>query len=185
MDTGAPPQVGLAGRAGLEQRVEQPMVVAARTDPRLEKTRKLATNRHPHQLLFQASPQTIAYALTDSPVGQLAFLAEKFTQWAGPATPVPDKVILTDVMHYWAAGTAGSSARLVKESGLGSGPVTRGAPLGVAVLPHDIVQPIRPLAEERYDVRHWTEFPRGGHFAAIEVPELLAADIEEFFELLR
>jgi pimeloyl-ACP methyl ester carboxylesterase len=157
---------------------------SAADQERLEQTRQRAANRHPHQVLFQASPQTLAYALTDSPVGQLAFLAEKFTQWADPATPVPDEVILTDVMHYWATGTAASSSRLVKETGLGTGPIRCPAPLGVAVLPHDIVQSIRPLVEQRHDVRHWTEFPRGGHFAALEVPGLLAADIGEFFGAL-
>jgi pimeloyl-ACP methyl ester carboxylesterase len=151
-------------------------------EERLEKTRKLAANRHPHQILFAATPQTIAYALTDSPVGQLAFIAEKFAAWAGPDTQVPDDVILTDVMHYWLTGTAGSSARLVKESGLGSGPTPCPAPLGVAVLPYDIVQSIRPLVEMRHDVRRWTEYPRGGHFAALEVPELLADDITAFFD---
>jgi hypothetical protein len=132
--------------------------------------------------MFAATPQTVGYALTDSPVGQLAFLAEKFDAWAGPGTPVPDDVILTDVMHYWLTGTATSSARLVKEST--RAPVDCPAPLGVAVLPHDIVQSIRPLVELRHDVRRWTEYPRGGHFAALEVPELLAADVTAFFDAL-
>jgi epoxide hydrolase len=150
---------------------------------RLEKTRKLAANRHPHQVLFAAAPQTIAYALNDSPVGQLAFLAEKFHQWADPAHPIPDEVVIADVMHYWLTGTAGSSSRLVKETGLGGGPIPCPAPLGVAVLPHDIVQPVRALVDQRHDVRQWTEFPSGGHFPALEVPELLAADITAFFRV--
>ncbi|GIM93357.1 epoxide hydrolase family protein [Paractinoplanes toevensis] len=148
---------------------------------RLEKTRALAANRHPHQILFAATPQTFAYALTDSPVGQLAFLAEKFTTWADPSFAIPDEAILDDVMHYWLTRTAGSSSRLVKESGLGAGPIPCPVPLGVAVLPHDIVQPVRPLVDLRHDVRRWSEFPRGGHFAALEVPGLLAADIVAFF----
>jgi pimeloyl-ACP methyl ester carboxylesterase len=151
---------------------------------RLAKTRKLAANRHPHQIIFAAAPQTIAYAFTDSPVGQLAFLAEKFKLWADPHRPVSDEAILTDVMHYWITGTGGSSSRLVRESGLASGPIPCPAPLGVAVLPHDIVQPVRPLVDLRHDVRQWTEFPAGGHFAALEVPELLAADITAFFGTL-
>jgi pimeloyl-ACP methyl ester carboxylesterase len=53
--------------------------------------------------------------------------------------------------------------------------------MAVAVLPHDIVQSVRPLAEQRYDIRQWTEFPRGGHFAGLEVPDLLADDITRFF----
>jgi epoxide hydrolase len=145
---------------------------------RLDRTLALAANRHPHQVLFAAMPQTIAYALTDSPVGLMAFIADKFDRWADPAGPIADEVILTDVMHYWLTGTAGSSARLIKESGP---VVTCPAPLGVAVLPRDIVQSIRPLVEQRHDVRQWSEFPRGGHFAALEVPDLLAADIIAFF----
>jgi pimeloyl-ACP methyl ester carboxylesterase len=147
---------------------------------RLEKTMRLAANRHPHQIMFASRPQTLAYAFTDSPVGQLAFLAEKFTEWSDPAAPVGDDAILTDVMHYWITRTAGSSSRLVKESGLG-GPLDCPVPLAVAVLPHDIVQSIRPLAEPRYDIKRWTEYPRGGHFAALEVPDLLAADVTAFF----
>lgn len=150
-------------------------------EARLARTRELAAHRHPHQVQFAAAPQTLAYAFTDSPVGQLAFLAEKFTMWADPATPVADGVILDDVMHYWLTRTAASSSRLVKESGLGAGPIPCPVPLGVAVLPRDIVQSVRPLAEVRHDVRQWSEFPRGGHFAALEVPDLLAADVVSFF----
>ncbi len=149
---------------------------------RLEKIRRLAANRHPHQVLFAATPQTIAYALNDSPAGLLAFLAEKFDAWAGPDTAAPDETIVSDVMLYWLTGTAGSAARLIKESGLRAGPIPCVAPLGVAVLPHDIVQSIRPLAEVGRDIRRWTEYPRGGHFAALEVPSLLAADITAFFD---
>jgi epoxide hydrolase len=158
--------------------------LSATDQNRLEKTRALAANRHPHQVFFAATPQTVGYALTDSPVGQLAFLAEKFTTWSDPAHPIPDETILDDVMHYWLTRTAGSSSRLIKESGLGSGPIPCPAPLGVAVLPHDIVQSIRPLVELRHDVRQWSEFSRGGHFAALEVPDLLAADIAAFFKAL-
>ncbi|MEV4277991.1 epoxide hydrolase family protein [Actinoplanes xinjiangensis] len=145
---------------------------------RLAKTMRLAAERHPHQILFAATPQTPAYALNDSPAGLLAFLGEKFDTWADPATPVPDDRIVADVAHHWLFRTAGSAARLVKESGP---PETNGVPLGVAVLPRDIVQSVRPLAEQRANIVHWTEFPRGGHFAALEVPDLFAADVTAFF----
>ncbi|MBG0561275.1 epoxide hydrolase family protein [Actinoplanes aureus] len=151
---------------------------------RLEKTMRLAANRHPHQILFAATPQTPAYALNDSPAGQLAFLAEKFHTWADPATPVPDDRIVANVAHHWFMGTAGSAARLIKESGLAGVRPPCPAPLGVAVLPGDIVQSVRPLAEQRLDIRHWTEFERGGHFAALEVPDAFAADVTTFFRTL-
>lgn len=58
-------------------------------------------------------------------------------------------------------------------------------PVGVVVLPYDILQSVRPLAEQDYDIVHWTEFDRGGHFSGLEVPDLLAADIRDFFHALR
>ncbi|MDI6104862.1 epoxide hydrolase [Actinoplanes sp. NEAU-A12] len=151
---------------------------------RLAKTMRLATNRHPHQILFAATPQTPAYALNDSPAGLLAFMAEKFDTWADPATPVPDDRVVANIGHHWLFGTAGSAARLVKESGLDGPPPPCPVPLGVAVLPGDIVQSVRPLAERRDTITHWTEFPRGGHFAALEVPELFTADVTAFFRTL-
>jgi pimeloyl-ACP methyl ester carboxylesterase len=145
---------------------------------RAERTAAFAANRPGYQVLHATRPQTISYALTDSPAGQLAWIAEKFTEWVDPASTISDDVLLTDVSIYWFTRTAGSSARLAKESGYGTPcPV----PMGVAVLPHDIVLSVRPLAERLFDIRHWTELPRGGHFAALEVPVELAADIRAFF----
>lgn len=158
-------------------------------EARLAKTMRLAANRHPHQILFAATPQTPAYALTDSPAGLLAFLAEKFDTWADPATPVPDARIVANVAHHWLFRTAGTSARIVKESTrttpapASTGPQTPlPVPFGVAVLPGDIVQPVRPIAARAHDIRHWTEFPRGGHFPALEVPTLFTADVTAFFQ---
>ncbi|MFB9697424.1 epoxide hydrolase family protein [Amorphoplanes digitatis] len=148
---------------------------------RAERTAAFAANRPGYQVLQATRPQTISYALTDSPVGQLAWVAEKFTEWADPASKISDDVLLTDVSIYWLTRTAGSSARLGKESGYG---VPCPVPMGVAVLPHDILLSVRPLAERTYDIRHWTELPRGGHFAALEVPEELAADVIAFFATL-
>ncbi|MFI7083637.1 alpha/beta fold hydrolase [Streptomyces anulatus] len=87
--------------------------------------------------------------------------------------------MLTDVSLYWLTATAASSARLHREAARGTepGPV----PVGVAVFAHDITQSVRPLAERLYDIRHWSEFDRGGHFAAMEVPELFAEDVRDFF----
>ncbi|MFD6071793.1 epoxide hydrolase family protein [Amycolatopsis lurida] len=148
-------------------------------EARLEKVKRLMANRPPYQALQAATPQTIGYALTDSPVGQLAWIAERFAQWTDPRTPVSDDRMLADISLYWLTATAASSARLHHDAGRGNTPCR--VPLGVAVLPHDITQSVRPLAERLYDIRHWSEFERGGHFAAMEVPDLLAADIREFF----
>ncbi|MEU4221720.1 epoxide hydrolase family protein [Actinoplanes sp. NPDC026623] len=148
---------------------------------RVERMVAFAANRPGYQVLQATRPQTISYALTDSPVGQLAWIAEKFTEWVDPASAISDDVLLTDVSIYWFTRTAGSSARLAKEGGQG---VRCPVPMGVAVLPHDIVLAVRPLAERGHDIRHWSELPRGGHFAALEVPADLAADVIAFFDSL-
>jgi epoxide hydrolase len=147
---------------------------------RVEQTLAYARNRPGYQVLHFTRPHTVAYALTDSPAGQLAWLAEWFVRWADPRHPLPDEVIVTGAAMYWLTRTAASSARLVKESTRGTAAVK--VPVGVAVLPYDIVRPARALAERQFDIRRWTEFDRGGHFAALEVPELFAADVEAFFD---
>ncbi|TNC28268.1 epoxide hydrolase family protein [Amycolatopsis alkalitolerans] len=149
-------------------------------EARLDKVRQLVANRPPYQALQALTPQTIGYALTDSPVGQLVWIAERFAQWTDPRTQISDDRMLTDISLYWLTATAASSARLHHDAPRGPG-VPCPVPVGVAVLPHDITQPVRPLAERIYDIRHWSEFERGGHFAAMEVPELLAEDVRDFF----
>jgi microsomal epoxide hydrolase len=137
-------------------------------------------------MLQSTRPQSLAYALTDSPVGQLAWIAEKFHEWTD--LPVDRDRLLTNVMLYWLTGTAGSSARLYAEAGRagdwGPQPPSQ-TPTGVAVLPQEIAPPIRRFAEPGNRIVHWTEFERGGHFAALEVPEPLVADIRAFFRLVR
>jgi pimeloyl-ACP methyl ester carboxylesterase len=142
-------------------------------------------------------PQTLAYALTDSPVGQLAWIVEKFREWTG-AQKVPEDAIdrdrmLTIVTIYWLTATAGSSAQFYYEgaeavqqavSGAAPPPIT--VPVGVAVFPQDIFVPIRSFADRDIaTIQRWTEFDSGGHFAAMEQPALLAGDIRAFFRPLR
>jgi epoxide hydrolase len=155
--------------------------LSAADEARLDTVRHLMANRPPYQALQALTPQTIGYALTDSPVGQLAWIAERFAQWADPATPVSDDRMLTDISLYWLTATAASSARLHRDTQRGAPGDPCTVPLGVAVFAHDITLAVRPLAERLYDIRHWSEFERGGHFAAMEVPELLAEDVREFF----
>jgi len=131
-------------------------------------------------------PQTISYALTDSPVGQLAWIVEKFKEWTDPSASLPEDavdrdLILTDVSVYWLTGTAGSAARIYYEDARTWGQVQPRSPVptGVAVFPNDIT--VRPLAERDHNVVHWTEFHSGGHFAAMEAPDLLVGDVREFF----
>ncbi|MEV0970107.1 epoxide hydrolase family protein [Microtetraspora glauca] len=149
-------------------------------EARLDKVRQLMANRPPYQALQALTPQTIGYALTDSPVGQLVWIAERFAQWTDPRSQISDDRMLTDISLYWLTATAASSARLHHDAPRGR-PAPCPVPVGVAVFAHDITLSVRPLAERLYDIRHWSEFERGGHFAAMEVPELLAEDVREFF----
>jgi pimeloyl-ACP methyl ester carboxylesterase len=130
-------------------------------------------------------PQTLAYALTDSPVGQLAWIVERFKEWTHAAEVPEDAVdrdqLLTNVMLYWLTGTAGSSARLYYDNlhadFVPPQPVT--TPTGVAVFAEDYA--IRRYAERGHNLVHWSEFDRGGHFAAMEAPDLLVGDVRTFF----
>jgi pimeloyl-ACP methyl ester carboxylesterase len=150
---------------------------------RLAKIKQLQARQPAYQAMHATRPQTISYALTDSPVGLLAWIGEKFTEWADPRSVITLDQILADVSIYWFTATAGSSARLANETPRGKVPCP--VPVAVVVLPHDILQSVRPLAEQDYDIVRWTEFDRGGHFAGLEVPDLLAADISDFFGQLQ
>jgi pimeloyl-ACP methyl ester carboxylesterase len=138
-------------------------------------------------------PQTLAYALTDSPAGQLAWIVEKFKEWTDPAAELPEDAVdrdhlLTNVSIYWLTATAGSAANLYYETYHDPSmfaPRERGTvPTGVAVsLTQDVA--VRKLAERDHNVVHWSEFDRGGHFAAMEAPEFLVGDVRAFFRTLR
>jgi microsomal epoxide hydrolase len=136
-------------------------------------------------------PQTLAYGLTDSPAGQLAWITEKFREWTDgelPEDAVDRDQLLTNITLYWLTGTAGSSARLYLESARSRAwgpPAPSSAPTGVAVFPFEIAPPIRSFAERANNIVHWSEFDRGGHFAAMEEPDLLVGDVREFFRRFR
>jgi pimeloyl-ACP methyl ester carboxylesterase len=136
-------------------------------------------------VMLQATrPQTLAYGLTDSPVGLLAWLGEKLLTWTDAR--LDRDVLLTHVMIYWLTSTFASSARLYAEGGAVWGPpVPSTVPMAVAVGPRDLVPAIRRYAEQTNQIVQWTELPRGGHFAALEVPELLVADMRTFFAHFR
>jgi pimeloyl-ACP methyl ester carboxylesterase len=135
------------------------------------------------------TPQTLAYGLTDSPAGQLAWIVERFKDWTHTAGTPEDAVdrdqLLTNVMLYWLTGTAGSAADLYYENmHAGSwGQPPSATPTGVAVFAEDYA--IRRYGERGNNIVHWSEFDRGGHFAAMEVPDLLVGDVRAFFRDLR
>jgi pimeloyl-ACP methyl ester carboxylesterase len=139
-----------------------------------------------YAMIQSTRPQTLAYAITDSPVGQLAWIAEKFEEWSDAPDAIKRDELLTNVMIYWVTSTAGSSARLYRESAsTWTAQARSSTPMGVAVFPKEMAPPIRRFAERSNNIVHWSEFERGGHFAAMEVPELLVPDIRAFFRRFR
>ena len=138
-------------------------------------------------------PQSLACALNDSPAGLAAWIVEKFRGWSDCDGDVERRFtkdeLLANVTLYWVTETIQSSIRLYAEGRtdpLRFAPGQRvRVPCGIARFPREAPFPPREWVERGYDVVHWTEMPRGGHFAAMEEPELLARDVREFFRPLR
>jgi epoxide hydrolase len=128
-----------------------------------------------------ARPQTIAAGLSDSPVGWLAY-SELFESFGNGTSLVSPEQVLEQVTLYWLTNTAATAVRYhYEEAHAGAEPVVAQGRIGVAVFKDDF-QTIRSLAErDNAHIEHWSEFPRGGHFAALEVPEDIAADLRVFF----
>ena len=165
----------------------------ARTLASWERMREWNRERKGYADLQTTRPQTLAYGLTDSPVGQLAWIIEKFKEWTDsvdrPEEAVDRDRLLTNVMLYWLTGTAGSSARLYYERAhadyWGQPPGPSAAPTAVACFPAENFLVLRHIAERSNNIVRWTEFDRGGHFAAMEEPDLLTGDVRAFFGELR
>jgi microsomal epoxide hydrolase len=147
-----------------------------------------------YQWIQGTRPQTLAFALTDSPAGLAAWIVEKFRAWSDCGGNVESVItrdrLLANISFYWFTGAIGSSfwpyyARMHRPW-----PIPEGrsidVPTGYAQFPREILRPPRSLAERTYsDIRRWTIMPRGGHFAALEQPEALAEEVREFFRPLR
>jgi pimeloyl-ACP methyl ester carboxylesterase len=138
--------------------------------------------------LQSSEPQTVAYALTDSPVGWMAWLAERFqdlTENDGDFLNSVDRdTFLTDVTLYWVTGTVGSSMRIYREDRLSDSdeaPPRMKIPIAYAVFPKEVVVAPERWIDQTYNVVQRTEMPKGGHFAALEQPDLLVEDIRLFF----
>jgi pimeloyl-ACP methyl ester carboxylesterase len=136
-------------------------------------------------------PQTLAYGLNDSPAGLAGWIVEKFRAWSdchGDIESVYTKdELLTNIMIYWVTATINSSTRLYYETTHGSAITTERVkvPTGAALFPKDIAVPPRSLAERQYNIQRWTNVDKGGHFAALEQPEILIHELREFFRPLR
>lgn len=165
-----------------------------RTRESWERGREFARDRQGYADIQATRPQTLAYGLHDSPVGQLAWIAEKFHEWTDttdgrPYGAVDRDRLLTNVMLYWLTGTAGSSARIYYERAHAdywtSPPEPSPVPTALADFPHDNFIPLRHIADRTNNITRWTSYDRGGHFPALEVPDLLVADVRAFFRTLR
>jgi epoxide hydrolase len=142
-------------------------------------------------------PQTIGYALVDSPAALCAWIVEKFWSWTDcdghPENVLTRDELLDNVMLYWLPGTGASSARLywesirrVNEWISGSIHDTVAVPTGCSIFPKELQRPSRRWAEKRFvDIRYWNEPDRGGHFAAFEQPGLFVNEVRSFFRLVR
>jgi pimeloyl-ACP methyl ester carboxylesterase len=139
-------------------------------------------------------PQTVGYGLVDSPVGQCAWIVEKFWAWTDceghPENVLTRDELLDNVMLYWLTASGASSGRLYWESFDGSflehdgGSIT--VPTGCSIFPKEIIRISRRWAESRFsNIVYWNELDRGGHFAAFEQPELFVNELRSFFRLVR
>jgi epoxide hydrolase len=139
----------------------------------------------------QASrPQTLAYGLADSPVGQMAWVAEKFWAWTDcegdPLNVLTKDHLLDNVMLYWLTNSAASSARLYWESFNDLDVREVAVPAACSIFPHEIFRTSRRWAEKRFgDLRHFNELDKGGHFAAFEQPELFVDELRTAFRTMR
>jgi len=141
-------------------------------------------------------PLTLGYGLNDSPAGLAAWIVDKFWAWSDHGgdldSKFPKDKLLTNIMLYWVTETMPSSTRIYYEYGhaVPAKPVTRArrtgrVPVGVALFPKEIHVPARKWVERSYNLVHWTELPRGGHFAALEEPGLWVEDVRKFFRRFR
>lgn len=162
---------------------------------RVAKNQRFAQSELGYMALQTTKPQTIAHALNDSPIGLCSWILEKRRGWSDCGGEVERRFskdeLLTTMMLYWLTGSYGSSARFYYESAHhpwqpshGRRPVVE-APAGVVLFANDIIGMPRRWAERYFDLRRWTTVPHGGHFGAVEEPEIMVRELREFFRPLR
>jgi pimeloyl-ACP methyl ester carboxylesterase len=169
----------------------EPEVFATFTESELVRVKRLQRFMAEHfgfNAVQSTRPMSLGYALSDSPVGLLAWISELFTSFGDRADAVDRDAFLTNLMIYWFTGTVASSMRLYYENAHDPNAWTpkanSGVPTGVAVFGHDEV-PLRRYGEQANTIVRWTEYDRGGHYAVIEEPELWTSDVRAFFRALR
>jgi pimeloyl-ACP methyl ester carboxylesterase len=156
---------------------------------RVERMKQTSMDGMGYLQIQTTRPQTLAYALTDSPVGQLAWIAEKFKEWTDSAAELPEDAVdrdqlLTNISIYWFTRSGASAAHALYESMHAQEWGEEGpAPTGFAVFGADTIA--RRLMDPEHKIEHWSEFERGGHFPAMEAPDLLIGDVRAFFRRFR
>ncbi|MBV8341106.1 MAG: epoxide hydrolase [Gammaproteobacteria bacterium] len=158
----------------------------------LEQQQRWEREEGAYEHLQSTRPQTAAFGLNDSPAGLAAWIVEKYRAWSDCDGDIEGAFtkdeLLTNITIYWATQTVASSFRPYWDFNNNPHPAPWTpirVPCGIAVFPKDLGRPPREFAERSYNVQRWTEMPRGGHFAALEEPDMLAADIRAFFRELR
>jgi microsomal epoxide hydrolase len=146
-----------------------------------------------YQEIQGTKPQTLGYALEDSPAGLCGWITEKFAAWTDCDGDVEREFtkdqLLTNITTYWVTATATSSTRLyyeMRQAGRSAIPQDYvRVPTGVANYPGEVTRTPRSWAEHRYNITYWEDLPRGGHFAAMQVPDLFVPDVRAFFRTVR
>jgi len=159
----------------------------------LEELNRFIKEEIGYQWIQGTKPQTLSYGLTDSPAGLAAWIVEKFYAWSDCRGDLDAcfgrDTILTNIMLYWATGAIGSSFWPYYTRLHGPWPVTKDrrieVPTGYVEFPKEILRPPRSVAEKVYNIQRWSVKQRGGHFAALEQPEVLADEIRAFFRQFR
>lgn len=179
---------------------EKPDDLSAAEKKFIAESEKWRQTEGAYAMIQGTKPQSLGYGLNDSPAGLAAWIVEKFRAWSDCGGDVETRFtkdeLLTNITLYWATETINSSLRLYYDA-MNAGAMTwisemikkwvgsSDVPTGFARFPKDILPPPREWAERFFNIERWTEMPHGGHFAALEEPELLAEDIRAFFRPLR
>jgi microsomal epoxide hydrolase len=153
------------------------------------RTKEFQDHESGYRAVQSTTPQSLAYGLADSPVGLAGWIIEKFRAWSDgddlDASFGRDR-LLDNLSVYWLTNTINSSMRLYYETDFGAAiPDTVDVPTGFARYPGEVQRIPRQWAEAVYDIVHWTEMPAGGHFAAMEVPDLFVEDVRDYFGRFR
>lgn len=177
--------------AGAPAGVTNPLEGVPEAEVRLlNETNARMENERAYQQIQGTKPQTLGVGLNDSPAGLASWIVEKFHAWCDCGDNIESRFtkddLLTNITIYWATQTAASSTRIYYENRVAppvNGRVT--VPTACALFPKEITTPPRTWVEARYNLVRWTPMPQGGHFAALEQPELLVKDVREFFRGIR